>query len=425
MAPHLGLTLVFGLAAQQPVSEATLLRCAEGSKRPCLVANLTLSPEQLRAVSGIRPDSLAGAWRARFQSDTGMFARGRRGRAEEARGNRLLVLIDVSGSMKNLGIGTVKLAVRDFLQTLDSLPTGSLRVAVAPFGSRSVAARIAAATFTTPDSARLAIDRLPDPTTENTGLYSAVELATGRLVTELKVAGSTGVGALVVVTDGDNDVGRAGDDQGLLADQAGLARAARAVDQSPVIVHLIGIGNLNEQALTTLAGSRGRRYLVRLDAYELAKPLGGVRDYFWSSWEVVVPLGIASEALGRGVAFLTPSLLSGGRDLAAPALWRPPVLALPAFGGVVPADFSLATMERVAAARRLDRRWPLALMVMVLLILLWFVVPRLLWPPLAPSGPVPTKAKAAPVRPGGLRLDVKEIPPRRPTDVTAAKARQG
>ena len=145
------------LAAQEP-PEATLLRCAEGSNRSCLVTNVRLTPEQLRRASGVRLDSLAAAWRARFLGDSGLFARGRRSRGDEGQSNRLLVLIDVSGSMKNLGIGTVKLVVRDFLQTLDSLPAGSLRVAIAPFGSRSVAPRIKGAAFTTPDSARLGID---------------------------------------------------------------------------------------------------------------------------------------------------------------------------------------------------------------------------------------------------------------------------
>lgn len=411
------------LAAQEP--EATLVRCAEGSNRPCLVAGVRLTPDQLRRASGLRVDSLAGAWRARFLGDSGLFARGRRSRGDEGQSNRLLMLIDVSGSMKNLGIGTVKLVVRDFLRTLDSLPAGSLRVAIAPFGSRSVAQRIKAAAFTTPDSARLAIDALPDPDTENTGLFSAVEMATERLGTELAAAGDGAAGALVVITDGDNDVGRPGDDPGLLAGDAGLARAARAVDQSPVVVSLIGIGHLNDKVLGTLAGSKGRKYLVRLDAFELAKPLGGVRDYFWSNWEVAVPLGIAREALGRGLAPLIPALSAGGQSYSSPAVWRPPVLALPAFGGVASADFALARVERAAGIRSLDRRLPLALMVAVLLLLLWLVVPRLLWPPLAVEAPeAVARPKSPPVRPGGLRLDVKEIPPRRPTDVTAARARK-
>ena len=143
------------LAAQEP--EATLVRCAEGSNRPCLVAGVRLTPDQLRRASGLRVDSLAGAWRARFLGDSGLFARGRRSRGEEGQSSRLLMLIDVSGSMRNLGIGTVKLVVRDFLRTLDSLPAGSLRVAIAPFGSRSVAQRIKAL------ASRLLLDALELP----------------------------------------------------------------------------------------------------------------------------------------------------------------------------------------------------------------------------------------------------------------------
>src|SRR5690606_14599124 len=116
------------------------------------------------------------------------------------------------------------------------LPRGAVRVAVAAFGSVGVANRINNAVFTTPDSARLAVDALPTPDRENTGLYSAVELGMGRLAKELQGSESAGIGVLMLVTDGtENDVGRPGDDSGLLAGPEGLRRAARAVDQSGMV----------------------------------------------------------------------------------------------------------------------------------------------------------------------------------------------
>lgn len=409
-----------GLAGQD--GEVSLVRCGELSARPCLATTISLRPEQARQLAGRSPDSLSLAWQARFLRDTSLVGRGRRTWSEGQRGNRVLVLVDVSGSMKNLGIGTAKLVVGNFLRTLDSLPPGSVRVAVAPFGSVSVADRIAAAQFTTPDSARLSIDELPNPDRENTGLYSAVESGVERLSRELGDAGD-GLGALVVLTDGDNDVGRAGDDPGLLAGAAGLARAAQAVDQSAAFTTIVGIGNLNAQALTTLAGPRGRAYLKSLDAYELARPLAEVRELFATSWEVLIPLSIAREALGRGPATLIPSL----GTISANALWRPPVIALPAFVGVASAALVPGGVGAAPVGFVLDRRWPLALMAVVLLFLLWFVAPRLLWPSsleVASASPVPAASKPAPQVAGGLRTDLKEVAPRRPSDVTAAKARR-
>lgn len=415
----LALIGVGALAGQD--GEVALLRCGERSARPCLMTTVSLRPEQARQLAGRSPDSLGLTWRARFLRDTSLAGRARRTWSSGTGENRVLVLVDVSGSMRNLGIGTAKLVVGNFLRTLDSLPAGSVRVAIAPFGSVNVAARIAAAQFTTPDSARYAIDGLPNPDRENTGLYSAVVAGVERLSRELAETGE-GLGALVVLTDGDNDVGRSGDDAGLLAGASGLARAAQAVDGSAAFTTIVGIGNLNAQALTTLAGPRGRAYLTSLDAYELARPLAEVRDLFATSWELLFPLSVAREGLGRGPATLVPSV----GFVAGAALWRPPVIALPAFVGVAS---SALVPEGVGAAPVgfvLDRRWPLALMAGVLLFLLWFVAPRLLWPVLSatPVQGAPPVKKAASPPPGGLRTDVKEVAPRRPSDVTAAKARR-
>ncbi len=420
-----------GAGQSVPRNEATLYRCAGGSTRPCLKASVVIRADQMRAASSVPADSLASSWRARFLGDSALGARGQRGRTKvDSVSNRLLLLVDVSGSMKkNLAMGTVKLAVQDFLMTLDSLPPGSVRVAVAPFGSLEVRPRIERAVFTTPDSARRQVDELPDPDRENTGLYSAVELGVGRVIRELANAG--GIGVLVVLTDGNNDV-RPPSDPGLLEGATGLARAAQTVSKSSVIVNLIGIGDLNREALTTLAGSRKRGYLVGLDLYQVAKPLGEIRDLFWASWDLVIPLSVSREALGRGFAQLTPRLVVGGQSVpVGMSVWSPPLVALPAFEGVAPASLVPAGLGAATVGFGMDRRVPLGLMAAVLLALLWFVVPGRLWPPVAapvvvasetaarPSAPAPVSAHV-----GGLRTDLKEVPPRRLTDVTAAKARK-
>ncbi|MEZ4455814.1 MAG: VWA domain-containing protein [Gemmatimonadales bacterium] len=369
-----------------------LLRCAPGSSAACLAASATLSPDQIRqaGTAGVRGLD----WRGRFLGDTGLIGKGRRSRSVDPdRSSRVLILVDVSGSMRSSRFATTRWVVRDFLATLDSLPRGSVRVAVAAFGSVGVAAGIRNAAFTTPDSAVFQVEALRNPDRENTGLFSAIETGTTRLVGELRAAEAGGLGALVVITDGDNDV-RPGDDPDLLTGAEGLAQAARTVDQSPVVVSIIGIGNLNQTALTALAGRRGRKTVVDEDQYEMSKALGEIRGLLWSGWEVVVPIGAAREEIGRGLASLGLTALVGrGAFDAPPAVWAPPVMALPAFGGVASADLAPAGADLRSV---FDGRLLLALMMLVLLVMLWVVVPRLLWPALPAEVPPGGAAPALP-----------------------------
>jgi hypothetical protein len=373
------------------------------------------------------PASLLQAWRARFGRDTALLGFGQPLPAGSVA--RILLLLDVSGSMKGTRIGTARLVLRQFLRSLDSLPAGAVRVAIAPFGSVEVAPRIEAASFTRPDSAAREIDDLPAPDRENTALYSAVALATDRLGRELRSAPPAAVGLLVVVTDGNNDI-RAGDDAGLLQGAGGLARAAETVGASPAGVGIVGIGNLDQAALRTLAGPRGLVLPVAAGAgaFELGQRLGQILRMLGASWEVTIPLGSASRGeLGRRPGTLLLDLAAGSeRVRGGSALWRPPLVALPAFAGTVPRGvLSLSRAETPAS-------WVgsalLAAFVVLLLIEVWIVLPRFLWPPVpvaaAVPGPAGGREKASKAAPGALRADLKEAAPRKPTDVTAARARR-
>lgn len=411
-------------AQRADLPELLLVRCAPASGLACLAASLNLSPDAARML-GRAPAALADTgWRVWFRGDTAAPAFGRRAVSEAPRPVRVLLLVDVSGSMRaNLGIGFVKLAVKDhLLRPLDSLARGSVRVAVAPFGSLAVERRIAGARFVAPAEAAAQVEALPAPDRENTALYSAMSLGADRLERELADAGEGALGVLVVITDGDNDV-RPGDDPGLLAGDAGLSLAAERLARSPVVPWIVGIGSrVSGGPLARLAGAKGRSTVVPIDAFELARPLAELRPLFATAWEVAlrVPLG-GREELGRGWALAAFRHLAAGREVQAGAVWRPPVIALPAFSGVVGSGVVPAGLA--ASSGTLSRRVPLLLFVLVLLALLWLVVPRLLWPrPALAGAPAPVaekKARAA----GGLRTGITEAPPRRPQDVTAGKAR--
>ncbi len=428
-AALLGLALVVPtvLGAQQPPPDAVLVRCAAGSSALCLSTRVDLTPESARRLMGADPAVLTQGWKARFGRDSALIGVGQP--LAQGTAGRILLLLDVSGSMKGPRIGTARLVLRQFLRSLDSLPKGSVRVAIAPFGSIDVSRRIKAARFSIPDSTALGIDQLPAPEKENTGLYSAVIFATERLRSELAGAPAGAVGLLVIVTDGNNDI-RPGDDPGLLEGQAGLAQAARTVDESPIGVGIVGIGDLDRQALRSLAGPRGQAFVVGNSpgAFELSQPLGQIRRMLWTAWDVNIRLASSSRAdLGRAVSPVTVDLaLAKDRVPGGTAVWRPPLVGLPAFAGTAPSGVLSGSLGRTEGAGSWIGSALLAAFLALLLVEVWIVLPRFLWPPVVPAGvPAGQPAKEKPVAPSGaLRSDLKEAPPRKPSDVTASRARR-
>ncbi len=421
-----------GCGGGQAGRPATLMRCTADGSMSCLTVRATLAPDQAVKLIAIDPADRAAGWRAVFRGDT------LRGSAALATttpvGARVLILVDVSGSMKGSKIGSARLVLRQFLGSLDSLPRASVRVAVAPFGSANVARRIGAARFQTPDSAGSAITGLPRPDRENTALYSAVTLGISRLGDELGRAGPSTVGLLVVITDGNNEV-RPGDDTGLLTGAAGLAEVSGAVSASPAAIGILGIGSLDRAALDQLAGPRGQVFEIagNPSPFDLARPLATMAGVLQTSWLVSFPVpAVERSMLARSSDRLVLGLeFDGGMIPAGAATWRGPVVALPAFGGIAP---GFVRPPQVTVPGR-EGWYGGALVAGVLLILLlevWIVVPRLLWGagaglavgPSSPSGarPAPRPAAAAPSGRSPLRADVAEAPPRKPSDITASRA---
>jgi len=428
------------LSAQQ-TGAVSLLRCGAGSEALCASVQVDLDPAHALRLTRDHGGRAADGWRGRFLRDTALVGVARPAANRRLEG-RVMLLLDVSGSMKGSKIGTARLVLRQFLQSLDSLPAGSVQVALAPFGSVDVAPRIGGARFTSPDSAELLIDDLPPPTQENTALYSAVALAVYRLNDEVRRAGDGALGLLVAITDGNNDV-RAGDDPGLLEGPSGLAQVAATVEQSPITVGILGIGNLDRPALQTLAGPRGSVFVVSGDpgAYDLIEPLRQISGVLRGSWSVTFRLPSASRAgLGRGWHRLDLGLAAGGDRVAVgSAMWRPPLVALPAFAGAVPPGVLSAAASGPGRSREWATRVLVAGFLAVFLLEVWIVLPRLMGSGLrlARSAPSPAPSPAPlPVgvttvrrptglhRARGIRADLTEAPPRKPDDITAAKARR-
>jgi Mg-chelatase subunit ChlD len=321
----------------------------------------------------------------------------------------LLVLVDVSGSMAGEGIGQTRSALRTFLRELGG---SAAEVAVAPFGSRDVASGIQAARFGTPADAEAQMDHLPAPA-GNTGLYSAVQTGVELLAARLRAAPEKEV-ALLVLTDGRNDVGRPEDEPGLLAGAEGRERAVDAVRRSGVPVWMVGIGSgADEAELAALAGPLGRAHMGASDSVRLARTLGELRSALATTRAVTAVLPAASRprlARGEAVVRVGSGALLEPRDFR----WRPPLIALPAFAGVASPSRPTAAGEPAANVGLVTAFFA------TLMALLWWVVPALIWPvqrPLQPAGR--RRGSRRGVRPG-----VQEAPPRRPSDITASVAQR-
>jgi hypothetical protein len=419
-------------------SPVTMVRCTDSSDVPCLRATVPLRPEEARATT----DS-ATPWKAEI---AGLPLSGgiARSTASLAHPLTLLVLVDISGSMKGQGIELARSALRTFIS---ELPRTSVRVAVAPFASRNLAPQIRAAAFTDPQSALAQVDALPQPD-GNTGLYSAVEIGSEVVKGALQNQPSDAWGAMLVITDGRNDV-RTGDDPGLLNGPAGRDAAVNAVASSGSYVWLVGIGGTPDGAdLQALAGTHGERYLVAEDPLLLHRVFTGIRDALFTTRALTYPAPTWARArLARGIFPITVSR-GDGRGCCAAAVagrWTPPLYALPAFSGV--ADSGTATAQAITSFEQGESRVDSNVLVFaffaLVALILWFVLPGMLWPDesVAMAGPPVAKLansvelapapRAAPktaaaekaASSGGVRRNVTEAPPRRPTDVTGSFAR--
>jgi hypothetical protein len=427
-------TLPGRVAAQPHVSAdpPQLVRCGVAAEAACLRAQVTLTPQQARLLA--RDTAGATAWSVRLGDIalTGVDARPLPGIQPPL---RLLVLVDISGSMAGDGMSMTRAALRSFLA---GLPDDGVSIAVAPFDSRRVVERVREAQFGDRAAALAQLEHLPPPA-GNTGLYSAIRAGIDRLEAERAVAAASVSDALLVITDGRNDVGRRGDDPDLLSGVPGREAAMESIRRSGIHTWIIGMGGaVDDEELGALASAGGEHYIVALDPYRLAMVLSAVGRSARTRWEIVAVVPPwARSLLARGGTVWTGNHRVTGEPDAAPAraaLWRPPYMAPPAFTGTVTApsvnDVATATFG-FGAVSPVRRNLAIAAVYAALLLALWFGLPPLL----RPAAPVhaaatrtapPEPAAARPADAGGTQVlaAVGEAPPRKMQDVTVAAARR-
>jgi Ca-activated chloride channel family protein len=305
-----------------------------------------------------------------------------------------LLLFDVSGSMLTNdlnGQSRFEAAKGAAAEYLNNFSDGQDLVAIVPFASRDVEKTIAAAHFiNTRAAAQAELDALPRPEPRNnTALYSAVRAAVETL--QLQSRSGSEQPRLLLLTDGANDVHpQAGDDQGLLTGPSGLAAAAAAVQQSGVDVLPIGLGDRHSIDEAAMARLGTRPPLITFDVSDLHKAFQLLQPSQDGNLTVTLqaPESLGSRLLlaGRVVHFRTKITLLDGSVLVEnrQALWVTPPVATPSFEG----EATDAEQRAYLASARLDhgsslfffRPFFVFAAFAALLAVLWFGLPRLLWP---------------------------------------------
>lgn len=398
-------------AALHFLAKPTLVECEPESSEPCFRLTFGVAGDSGKPVQVALPpaEQLSSHIEVQLDDETvkPFYAVAASGTSQARRPQTTLLLFDVSGSMLRTDLGgqsrfdAAKTAAAEFLRNFSD---GVDQVAIVPFASREVENTIASAHFvTTRAEAAAQLAALPQPQSHNnTALYSAVRAAVLTLQHHRQPAG--GRPKLILLTDGANDVHpESGDDPGLLTGPAGLAAAASAVHRSGVDVLPIGLGNrqsIDEVAMVRL-GTQPPLITFDVDALHKAFELQQIPQGVRITVLFQVPPGIASRTLlaGRVIRFRAKLTLPDGTALVEDrqALWVAPPLATPSFEG----EASESEQRAFLANARLDRGslffflrpFLVFACLATLLALLWFVLPRFLWPERY------DKRSARPVRP--------------------------
>jgi len=305
-----------------------------------------------------------------------------------------MLLFDISGSMLTNDLGgqtrfeAAKGAAAEYLKNFSD---GQDRIAIVPFASRDVEKNIAAARFVnTRAEAQAELDALPQPEPRNnTALYSAVRTAVEMLQQQRQPDREQP--RLILLTDGTNDVHpQAGDDPGLLAGASGLTTAATVVQESGVDVLPIGLGNrqsIDEVAMTRLGT---RPPLITFDLNALHRAFQSQQlpqdENLTVTFQAPESLGSRTLLAGRVIHFRSKVTLSDGSVLMEnrQALWVAPPVATPSFEGEATDAEQRAFLGNASlnhgSIMLFLRPFLVFTALAALLAVLWFGLPRLLWP---------------------------------------------
>ena len=349
------------------------------------------------------------------------YAVGSSGSSSQTIGSEMMLLVDVSGSMKApMGPETNRLQVAKEAakRLLQGFRPGLDRIAIVPFESRQVKERIQKADFVDSlEAAQRQIESLSlGDGKGNTALYSATETA----LQELKKRKSENPSRqflLAVLTDGANDVlSERGDDPGLLGD-GGLDQVKNVMTDAGIPVYTIGVGNpggksFNEEALREMASNGGGYFLADTpqglnNILELLRR--SLKDRLRIAFHIANRRGCDRQT---SIRFKVRLMLPGkGAVESGDLLWTCGMAGCAPEGALDESEskalFSLPTrLPECNPWIILARRLGLAVLLSLGLAAFWFFVPRLMWPrprmpkiPGREAGSLSSSAPRTPVNP--------------------------
>ena len=302
-----------------------------------------------------------------------------------------MILVDVSGSMNaKLAMGDTRFTAAKAAigHSLEMFVPGVDRIAVIPFESHNVDVQIARAHFAdTKAEALEQVNQLPLPTAKNnTALYSAAVdgLEVLGRVAQGQPAGVSAESMLVLMTDGKNEV-FPGDDPGLLDGPAGLDLASTKVKASGIQVVGVGFGDPKQIDETALTRISTKHFMAQDQAklneiFNFARVLlnSRIQAAFMSPWPDRASLASMTLHVTADLKLPSSTTLQS-----AETVWSTPQMGIPTFeGGCAPDEIrALLRQDAAPVSSWLSVVRPLLVFfgLGLLVLILWFWVPRLVW----------------------------------------------
>jgi hypothetical protein len=420
----LALAAAPAMSAQAP-ARLELVRCAAGSDVPCVRTRVTLGAAARAGMGMLDSSGESKAWSGELAGGA-LVAPGLAAAHTALVPTRLLVLIDRGSGMAGEGIAFTRIALKSWLSGLDS---SAIQVAIAGFDGRDLAPQIAGVTFRSPAAVLAVVDSMPAPAAKgHSPLYSATLLGAERVAAT--VASSPGaVGGLLVITAGQNDVGRGRDAVDLLSGTSGLSHAVAGIGSAAQRTWIMALGSTDPPAddLRTLAGPAGSAYAVALNPNAIAARLAAIAREFIGARDLTFGVGaIGTAALARTAAGGAASLGVDSTAIKVAMLsWRPPLIAMPSFQAVAdPSALSPALREALLLGVGGGSNRPFVALLMAALVAgIWLLVLRVGWRESIAAVPV-ARERASTTRTMATGVKTEEGAPRKPEDITHQTARR-
>jgi Ca-activated chloride channel family protein len=327
-----------------------------------------------------------------------------------------LILVDISGSMnKTLPSGQTRFqaaqkAIAEFVRGFED---GVDRVAIVPFESHNVEATIRQAKFAaTKNDALQQLNSISAPGPKNnTALYSAISIALDVLGHEAAQFSGTSAPEflLITMTDGANEILR-GDDAGLLQGPEGLKQVARKVQASHIPTLGIGFGEASQVDEASLSRLSAKHYMTA-DPEDLKQIFSFTRTLLNNRMTITLasPWPDRASLAGKPLRFtVSLKLASGAVVKSGVVTWSTPSIGVPLFEGQCDNNEMRTLLDKSVQGAQSEAGWvsvtrPVGIFLGIsgLLIVLWFWVPRLVWPELFAGVPqITTKWQAPKPTPG-------------------------